>query len=104
MRRQQPWCAYALHLATLYPPAIIGDALLMFLLSKASQDWDVQLRQYALGAQLLWMFISKFVKLLGHFIRYPQDITLLPVSILFGYFHGFIKVYACCSLNVVRVL
>ena len=104
MKRQQPWCAYALHLATLSPPAIIGDGLLLFLLSKATQDWDAQSGQYALIALLLWMFISKFVKILGHFIRYPEDVVLLPVSILFGYFHGLIKVYAFFSLNVVRLL
>ena len=47
------------------------------------------------------MFLSKFLKLLGHFIRYPEDFFLLPVSILFGYGHGLIKVYAACTLNVV---
>lgn len=48
------------------------------------------------------MFVSKFVKLLGHYIRYPVDFLLLPVSILFGYFHSLaIKVYAMLSLNVV---
>lgn len=47
------------------------------------------------------MFVSKFIKLLGHYIRYPVDILLLPVSILFGYFHGIIKVYAVLTLNVV---
>jgi hypothetical protein len=47
------------------------------------------------------MFISKFIKLLGHYIRYPVDILLLPVSILFGYFHGGIKMYAVLTLNVV---
>lgn len=49
----------------------------------------------------LWMFISKFIKLLGHYIRYPVDVILLPVSILFGYFHGAIKIYAVLTLNVV---
>lgn len=49
----------------------------------------------------LWMFISKFIKLLGHYIRYPVDFLLLPVSILFGYFHGIIKIYAVLTLNVV---
>ena len=48
-----------------------------------------------------WMFITKFVKLLGHYIRYPADLLLLPVSILFGYLHGLIKLYAMLSLNVV---
>ena len=51
------------------------------------------------------MFLSKFVKLVGHYIRYPADFLLLPVSILFGYFHSLaIKVYAMLSLNVVSRL
>jgi len=29
-----------------------------------------------------------------HFILYPADICFLPVTILFGYFHGFIKLWA----------
>lgn len=49
----------------------------------------------------VWMFISKFIKLLGHYIRFPVDCLLLPVSILFGYFHGGIKMYAVLTLNVV---
>lgn len=47
------------------------------------------------------MFLSKFIKLLGHYIRYPIDFLFLPLSILFGYFHGFIKLYAMLTLNVV---
>lgn len=58
----------------------------------------------ALKGLLLWMFISKFIKLLGHYIRYPADVVLLPVSVLFGYFHGLIKLYAACTLNVVSLL
>lgn len=49
----------------------------------------------------LWMFTSKWIKLLGHYIRYPVDVLLLPVSIIFGYFHGAIKMYAVMTLNVV---
>lgn len=48
----------------------------------------------------LWMFVSKFIKLVGHYIRYPVDGLLLPVSILFGYLHGIIKIYAVLTLNV----
>lgn len=51
----------------------------------------------------LWMFTSKWIKLLGHYIRYPVDVFLLPVSVLFGYFHGAIKMYAVMTLNVVSV-
>lgn len=48
-----------------------------------------------------WMFLSKFIKLMGHYIRYPVDFFLLPVSIMFGYLHGLIKAKAMLSLNVV---
>lgn len=66
-----------------------------------SQLWDEEIRTAGLAALLTWIFISKFVKLLGHYIRYPVDFLLLPVSILFGYLHGLIKAKAMVSLNVV---
>ncbi|KAI9682355.1 MAG: hypothetical protein M1817_000409 [Caeruleum heppii] len=98
--RQQPWCAYALYLATLWPPALVVDVALGLLCYKATETWDAQLQAYALGALMSWILLSKFIKLLGHFVRYPVDIGLLPVSIVFGYLHGLIKVYAFLTLNV----
>ncbi|KAI9792143.1 MAG: hypothetical protein M1833_001257 [Piccolia ochrophora] len=98
--RQQPWSAYALHLATLSPPAFIGDCLLLFLCYQATQTYDDEVQAWALGLLAFWMIITKFLKLVGHFIRYPEDVMLLPVSILFGYLHGFIKVYAFLTLDV----
>ena len=47
--------------------------------------------------------MSKFIKLLGHYIRYPVDFILLPISIIFGYLHGLIKAKAMLSLNVVSL-
>jgi hypothetical protein len=44
---------------------------------------------------------TKVVKLVGLFRRNPSDIMFLPVSILFGYFHGLIKLYALFTLNEV---
>ena len=66
-----------------------------------SQTWDGDVRLAGITALLTWMFMSKFIKLLGHYIRYPVDILLLPVSICFGYLHGLIKARAMVSLNVV---
>jgi hypothetical protein len=42
------------------------------------------------------------VKLAGLLRRNPRDIIFLPVSILFGYFHGLIKLYALCTLKEVN--
>jgi hypothetical protein len=88
------------HLTTLSPPALLGDLLLVYLCHKATETLDVH--AVAMRALGLWMLLSKVVKLLGHYRRYPADFLLLPVSILFGYFHGAIKIYAAVTLNVVR--
>lgn len=45
---------------------------------------------------------TKVVKLVGLFRKNPIDIVFLPVSILFGYFHGFIKLYALFTLKEVN--
>ena len=47
------------------------------------------------------MIFSKLIKLITHFIRYPVDIIFWPVSVLFGWFHGAIKVYAMVTLSEV---
>lgn len=75
--------------------------MLVYLYYKTAERWDMQSRCVAFGTLGLWMFVSKFIKLLGHYIRYPIDFLFLPLSVLFGYFHGFIKVYAMVTLNVV---
>jgi hypothetical protein len=65
--------------------------------------WGEVSHDRAMTSLYLWMFTSKWIKLLGHYIRYPVDVFLLPVSVLFGYFHGAIKMYAVMTLNVVSV-
>ncbi len=44
---------------------------------------------------------SKFIKLITHFVRYPIDLVFWPVSVVFGWLHGFIKVYALITLSEV---
>jgi len=91
-------------LTTLSPPAFVTEGLLLLLCIQATAEWDTKSKHLAFYALLGWMLISKFVKLLGHYVRYPIDFLLLPVSIVFGYFHGFVKFYAMWTLNVVSSL
>ncbi|KAJ9645556.1 hypothetical protein H2204_001137 [Knufia peltigerae] len=93
------WSTYAVQITTLMPPAIIGDALLWFFLWKGTADWT---RNQALPVYyflLAWMVFSKFIKLITHFIRFPVDVLLWPISVLFGWFHGGIKLYAFITLG-----
>lgn len=98
---RQPWSAYAVHLTTLSPPALLGDLLLVWLCHRATGSWGESLHDSSMTALYFWIFTSKWIKLLGHYLRYPVDVLLLPVSVLFGYFHGAIKMYAVMTLNVV---
>jgi hypothetical protein len=99
--RQQPYSTYAVQITTLSPPAFIGDGALVWLLWEGVQAWPDEHRHLAIYTLLVWMFVSKFSKNLGHYLRYPSDVVLLPVSILFGWFHGLIKLYAMVTLDVV---
>ena len=47
------------------------------------------------------MLFSKIIKLVGLFVREPSDLMYLPISIVFGYFHGLIKIYALLTLRIV---
>lgn len=102
--RRQPYSAYAVYCTTLSPPAFYGDGALVWLLWKAVQGWPDPKRHLAIYSLLGWMFVSKFSKNLGHYVRHPSDFALLPVSIMFGWFHGLIKLYAMVTLNVVCIL
>jgi hypothetical protein len=80
----------------------VGDVALVWLLWVGTSEWPADQATNALRALLCWMLFSKFIKLVTHFVRYPVDILLWPVSILFGWFHGIIKFYAMVTLNEVR--
>jgi hypothetical protein len=93
-----------LHVATFTSLAFIIDPLLLMSLWWGTEDWDPVNRRYAFWAQFIFMFgFTKVVKLLGLFTRNPSDIMFLPVSMLFGYFHGLIKLYALFTLKIVSV-
>ena len=100
--RQQPYSTYAVHLTTLTHWALLWDLGLCYLLWKGTEAWDERSRKISMAVLFAWIFLSKFIKNMGHYIRYPQDIFLLPVSWLFGYFHSVvIKTFAGLTLFVV---
>lgn len=78
------------------------DPFIIFALYKATAALDPSNRWAAVYAQIFFVFaITKTVKLWGLFRQHPSDILFLPLSIMFGYFHGLIKLYALFTLNMV---
>ncbi|EHA54273.1 hypothetical protein MGG_01191 [Pyricularia oryzae 70-15] len=98
--KQQWWCTYALHIATFTSLAFVFDFLILAALWWGTEGWEPVNRNRAIYAQLAFLAFSKVVKLVGLFRRHPADIMFLPVSIIFGYFHGLIKIYAGLTLNM----
>ena len=73
----------------------------MVALWKGTAEWDPVDRKRALWAQIIFVFaFTKTVKLWSLFRRNPSDIMFLPASILFGWFHGLIKLYALSTLKM----
>ena len=99
--RKQPWSTYAVHQTTLLQWGFFWDCMIIYAYLISTEGWDDKPQMIGLASLLGWMLVSKFLKLIGHYIRYPVDFLLLPVSILFGYLHGLIKAKAMLSLNVV---
>ncbi|KAK4462070.1 glycosyltransferase like family 2-domain-containing protein [Cladorrhinum samala] len=98
--KQQLWCTYALHIATFTSLAFLFDPLIIYSCWRATEDWELNNRYILLVSEIAYMFcFTKVVKLVGLFRKNPVDIVFLPVSILFGYFHGFIKLHALFTLK-----
>lgn len=77
------------------------DPFIFYALWEASKSWNSTVATAAIIAHSIWFAFSKVVKLIGLFRRRTSDILYLPVAIIFGQFHGLIKLFALCTLHVV---
>ncbi|KFZ08881.1 hypothetical protein V502_09084 [Pseudogymnoascus sp. VKM F-4520 (FW-2644)] len=90
--RQQPWSVYATYFATTLNIALIYDSLLWWTLSRSG--WATGSIYAYFGLLLL---ASKLIKPLPHLRRCKRDILYIPIGILFGYYHGFIRLWALAT-------
>lgn len=99
---KQPWTIYALYFATFTSLGFVTDPLFFYSYYKVEELLDPAsiFAGYSGWAMVIsWFMFTKIVKLTGLFRRYPLDFFYLPVSIVFGFFHGFIKLYALYTWN-----
>jgi len=79
------------------------DPLIFTLIYRSTESWSPEARFCVRIFAAIWIFVfAKSIKLMGHWIRYPADLILLPLSILFGYLHGIIKLAGLLTLSEVR--
>lgn len=76
------------------------DALMLFLFFDATEGLPSDYRTLAHGVWIIWVLIvSRAIKYVEHFSRYPEDLIYIPLLPLFGYAHSIcIKTYAMFTL------
>jgi hypothetical protein len=91
----QPWSVFSIYLASLTNFALVVDPLLVWTFRQTA--WYHKYGSTGVLYLVVWILLTKLVKTFAHFVRHPADIPLIPVCILFGYLHSFIKLYAAVS-------
>lgn len=55
--------------------------------------------ELSLAALIVFMLGAKLYRNFEHYKRNPTDLLLFPITVLFVYCHGLIKLYALCTLS-----
>lgn len=94
------WGLYYIYLGQFQTPALLVDGLLFYFLSMAVSDLPTFTARAAYACLGLWIVFTKILKLIPHFCRHPADMKFIPLSIGFSYFHGFLNLFALCTMQV----
>lgn len=97
---RHPWTFYAAYAGSMFTPSLLWDIGLHHVLKRslASILTDSHILR-VLVVYWLWVFLTKNVKLWGHFCRHPRDMVYMPLLVGFSYFHGFINVWALATMT-----
>lgn len=95
------WGCYVIYAGQFQTPALLVDSFLFYLLHSALLNASASVRTYSFVAYGLWIFFTKNLKMIPHYIRHPADMRFIPVSIAFSYIHGFFNIYALCTLTTI---
>jgi hypothetical protein len=99
--KRHPWSTFAVFQTTLTSWAWIYDFSMLYLFWQLTAGLRTEVQLVARVVWFVWVVcISRHIKYIEHFIRFPQDIKYALVIPLFGYFHSLvIKFYAMVTVN-----
>jgi len=100
--RRHPWSTFAVFQTTITSWAIVYDFTMLYLFWHLTAGLHPEAQQIARFACFVWIvFVSRLVKYLEHFSRFPQDLRYIFLIPMFGYFHSLvIKFYAMVTMHV----
>jgi hypothetical protein len=76
------WSLYAIYIGQFQTPALLIDGSLLTLLYRGMSDYDAWNRNYCLCLLAGWILFSKIIKMIPHFLEFPQDMVFIPGMII----------------------
>ncbi|KAI5459165.1 nucleotide-diphospho-sugar transferase [Mariannaea sp. PMI_226] len=90
--RRYPWSNFMVYWVGLVNFALFWDTAMIVSLV-LSKDAGPRCVYYL----LTWVFFTKMIKIIPHFLRFPSDILLALHQVTFAYVHSLIKLWALCT-------
>lgn len=91
------WTLYTIYLAQFQTPAFLVDGLIFWLLHRSIIGSTILDYNLCMGTFIIWVMLTKTIKLMSHFSRHPKDVVYLPLALAFSYMHGLVNIYALCT-------
>lgn len=97
--RRYAWGCYIIYFSMFQQPSLFVDLGFAYLLSLILAPCSADTQSLCWILFLVWVLFTKIVRLIPHFLRHPIDMVHIPMLVAFGYFHGFLNIYALCTLT-----
>ncbi|PMD55484.1 glycosyltransferase family 2 protein [Hyaloscypha bicolor E] len=96
--RRTPWTIWITYIPSLFNLALFWDRGILYTLTKTNFYSESRNRILLLLCFRGWIYLTKLVKLIPYFWRYPTDFFLffflIPAYLLFAYYYSILKLWA----------
>ncbi|KAG2174782.1 hypothetical protein INT43_005844 [Umbelopsis isabellina] len=97
-----PYVAFTMLDKMLNPFTLLSGPILVAVFSSGQKDQPNALPGWNIAiSYILWLLLTRTVKLLPHFLKRPQDIIWIPAWLAFNYYFAIMKIYALFTLHEV---
>ncbi|KND03817.1 glycosyltransferase family 2 protein [Spizellomyces punctatus DAOM BR117] len=78
---------------------LAGPATVAYLATCSDEPGSLPL-WVVLTSYLVWLFVTRLIKYMPHFVRRPQDVFAIPIWLIFNIYFAIMKIYCLFTLHV----
>ncbi|KAF9938031.1 hypothetical protein BGZ65_000559 [Modicella reniformis] len=97
--KRHPYVAFTMVDKIFNPITLLSGPISVIVMASQGQFhlplWDIVV------SYVVWLMMTRIVKLLPHLFRRPHDIIWVPAFLIFGYYFAIMKIYALFTLHEV---